>query len=917
MTSGYAKYSGLGGGGGGGSALTFIDSIADTAGVVSLVNDSVAPGNSQYYGTNALGTLGYYPVPAGMPPTSTQQVYVSTGGSDVTGDGSILNPFATVPHAMGTILDSSPSKVYAITLSPGTYSVDGMVWTNDVLIAGAQQQSTFLDFGTTGVTFGAGFDTSSSSVGGMYDITVLNNGNPAGSISLDMSAVTQEAEFWIVTCGINDLTFTSMSSNLNTLNVGVVDTITLLTATGGFYGYNSSNDFFNNVILDGTNGTVQGFFNNATINLTLSIQNAGTNTVFAQLDGGTGAIFAETGMLTIDGSQAVVFGGPSFIPPAAFVTFSGGAVDGTNLVRNNDVYAVGYTPTTSTDWSTVPFQAQQALDDLASSGISKSQSQNLFLASPNGSAGLSSFRAIVAADLPAGAGTVSSVSVVTANGFAGTVATATTTPAITLSTSVTGILQGNGTAISAATVGNLTESGSANLTVTGGTSSVLGSGVLLTLTGSTLLETTSSVLTITGGTNAVLGTGVTIAVKQAATAQSGYLSSTDWNTFNGKQAAGNYITALNGDGTASGPGSAALTLATVNSNVGSFTNANVTVNAKGLITAASNGSGGSGFVLQTSSTGSAEIPSGTTAQRDVSPANGYTRYNSDTKTMEFYSNGAYFPLDIGFSATNTQAFTSTGIFSFSVPSGVTKLAVLMVGGGGGGGGGAAPNESGGGGGAGAVVWNTAYAVAPSSAIRGYVALAGAGGGNTGAAGTAGQNTYFGSLIALGGSGGAGAGGNETGRGNGGGQSVNNTTQNHFIYNFGNQNSANQITVSLAAGSTFGFFDGGTAAGTSLVSELAGGGAGASGNGGNAVAATNAGNGGTGITLNGSSYGGGGGGGSYLITIPAGTGGTGGGAAGGAAAAGSNGTANTGGGGGGGAGNFAGGNGGTGYVAIFY
>ena len=39
-------------------------------------------------------------------------------------------------------------------------------------------------------------------------------------------------------------------------------------------------------------------------------------------------------------------------------------------------------------------------------------------------------------------------------------------------------------------------------------------------------------------------------------------------------------------------GATALTLATVNSNVGSFTNANITVNEKGLIIAASNGSGG-------------------------------------------------------------------------------------------------------------------------------------------------------------------------------------------------------------------------------------------------------------------------------------------------------------------------------------
>jgi hypothetical protein len=52
-----------------------------------------------------------------------------------------------------------------------------------------------------------------------------------------------------------------------------------------------------------------------------------------------------------------------------------------------------------------------------------------------------------------GAGTVSDVSVVSANGFAGTVATSTSTPAITLSTTITGVIKGNGTAISAATAG--------------------------------------------------------------------------------------------------------------------------------------------------------------------------------------------------------------------------------------------------------------------------------------------------------------------------------------------------------------------------------------------------------------------------------------------------------------------------------
>lgn len=53
----------------------------------------------------------------------------------------------------------------------------------------------------------------------------------------------------------------------------------------------------------------------------------------------------------------------------------------------------------------------------------------------------------------AGSGTVTSVSVASANGFTGTVATATSTPSITIATSITGLVKGNGTAISAAVAG--------------------------------------------------------------------------------------------------------------------------------------------------------------------------------------------------------------------------------------------------------------------------------------------------------------------------------------------------------------------------------------------------------------------------------------------------------------------------------
>jgi hypothetical protein len=44
----------------------------------------------------------------------------------------------------------------------------------------------------------------------------------------------------------------------------------------------------------------------------------------------------------------------------------------------------------------------------------------------------------------------------------------------------------------------------------------------------------SSDMAITGGANSTLGTGTTIQVKQATTSQSGYLTNADWNSFNNK-----------------------------------------------------------------------------------------------------------------------------------------------------------------------------------------------------------------------------------------------------------------------------------------------------------------------------------------------------------------------------------------------
>jgi hypothetical protein len=142
----------------------------------------------------------------------------------------------------------------------------------------------------------------------------------------------------------------------------------------------------------------------------------------------------------------------------------------------------------------------------------------------------------------AAAGTVSSVSVVSANGLAGTVATATTTPAITLSTTVTGLLKGNGTAISAATSGTDYAPATSGTSIlygdgAGGFSNVtIGTGVAFTAGTLSATGSGGTVTSVTGTAPVVSSGGATPAISMAAatTSVNGYLTSTDWNTFNNK-----------------------------------------------------------------------------------------------------------------------------------------------------------------------------------------------------------------------------------------------------------------------------------------------------------------------------------------------------------------------------------------------
>jgi hypothetical protein len=501
-------------------------------------------------------------------------------------------------------------------------------------------------------------------------------------------------------------------------------------------------------------------------------------------------------------------------------------------------------------------------------------------------------------------GSISVGTVTSVTGTSPVVSSGGTTPAISMpaaTTSVSGYLtstdwntfnnKGSGTVTSVSgTTGRITSTGGATPVIdlasgvaTAGTtgSSTLIPVVTIDTYGRVTGITTASnpqgtVTSVTGTAPVVSSGGATPAISMAAatTSVNGYLTSTDWTTFNGKQAAlvsGTNIKTIN---TNSILGSGDLTIAATPA--GSTTQVQYN-NAGALDASAGLAYNSTTSVLDVSaSTGAIYPPSGTTAQRPASPSNGAMRFNTTTNQFEVYSGTAWVGL-------TTASYTVT---------------YLSVAGGGGGGG----NTAGGGGAGGFLTASLTFV--PSTI---YTITVGSGGsyGATIANGSNGNNSVISgsnitTVTSTGGGGGAGYAGsavNGVAGGSGGGATGGGT---------GGSGTSGQGSA------------GGTSGGSGTT-HAGGGGGGATSIGGTGTASTigGAGGAGTASSITGSSvtYGGGGGGGVYGSSSQA-SGGSGGGGAGGAAnIAGVNGTANTGGGGGGGGSNAIAGNGGSGVVIL--
>lgn len=177
---------------------------------------------------------------------------------------------------------------------------------------------------------------------------------------------------------------------------------------------------------------------------------------------------------------------------------------------------------------------------------------------------------------------------------------------------------------------------------------------------------------------------------------------------------------------------------------------------------------------------------------DIRITKGVARYQDNftppARALPEIGGKSFVPVNVN--AGTVKTFTTVGTTSWTAPSDVNQVEVLVVAGGGAGGGGqsgtfsgiATPNTgggsggqgphgpggAGGGGGGGGVIYNSAYAVTPGQT---YTVTVGDGGtSNISASGNNGGNSVFGSLVAIGGGGGSSytAGGPKSGGSGGGG-----------------------------------------------------------------------------------------------------------------------------------------------------
>ena len=283
-------------------------------------------------------------------PSSMQIVYVREGGNDVTGNGTLSAPFATISHAFSTITDALWEKRYMIDLGPGNWS-ENFTWKAWVFIRG----STVLATRLTGLI---NINDPSWAVPGSHsdERAGAQDINFSGTVTLDFASVgSSYGKFYFWGCNMNN---TLVVTGMNPINQCIVE--------GGFWfgGITATACAVTWIGVSGQGGTV-------------TLLSSSTACSFVGFGGGTvgnltltytsGVIPSATlidcpilGSVTVTGASLSATN--SSLPQESNISITGGGT----LTRLTDAYSLGYTPASSANWNgTPPDNVQSALDRIA------------------------------------------------------------------------------------------------------------------------------------------------------------------------------------------------------------------------------------------------------------------------------------------------------------------------------------------------------------------------------------------------------------------------------------------------------------------------------------------------------------------------------------------------------------------------
>ena len=316
--------------------------------------------------------------------------YVDPNGSDTTGDGSILFPFASIGHTLTSITDSTSTKPYVVSINPGTYSETGLevpVW---VFLVGSYQQPTKIIDSSGAIKINSASFSAGSERIGFENLNLINS----TGITIDFQAIG------------------GAGSNQVYMNNNQIIGPVIMRGRGSDAVTGFDNRFFGTYTSSAMQEVhISGYFANSVTFNTLGVTGVNVGPAFTSMSFYSTATFTssgagntmtptmvscpQSGTLTVDQATTTLSADEVSLNAATLSQTNGGLITYLSLAKYE-----GYTPATSVNWNTVPTVVSTALDDLATTGIYKSQTANKVLASPSGSSGLPSFRTLTSADLP-------------------------------------------------------------------------------------------------------------------------------------------------------------------------------------------------------------------------------------------------------------------------------------------------------------------------------------------------------------------------------------------------------------------------------------------------------------------------------------------------------------------------------------